>query len=59
MAFEPKPQPTILPVITSDNYDAFRHILRSDIPDTYDEWLNLFSKWAKEWRGNSPFYQAY
>jgi hypothetical protein len=50
MAFEPKPQPTILPVIASDHYDAFRGILRSHIPDTYDEWLNPFTKWEQEWR---------
>jgi hypothetical protein len=52
MAFEPKPPPTILPVIAADDYDAFRGILRSHIPDTYDEWLNLFAQWEKEWGGN-------
>ena len=52
MAFEPKPQPTILPVIAFDDYDAFRRILRAHIPDAYDEWLDLFAKWEKELGGN-------
>ncbi len=52
MAFEPEPQPTILPVIASNDYDAFRRILRSHIPDTYDEWLNLLAQWEKEWGRN-------
>ena len=52
MTFEPVPSPTLLPIIASNDYDAFRRILHSYIPDTYDEWLNLFAKWEKEWSGN-------
>jgi hypothetical protein len=41
MVFEPKARPTILPIIASNDYDSFRGILRSHIPDAYDEWLDL------------------
>ena len=34
-----KPLPTVLPVIGSDDYESFRDILGSHIPDTYDQWL--------------------
>ena len=52
MIFEPKTPPTVLPLIASNNYDAFRRILRSHIPDTYDEWLTLFTQWEKQWGSN-------
>jgi hypothetical protein len=52
MVFEPKTPPTILPVIVSNDYDAFRGILRSHIPDTYNKWLNLLTQWEKKWGGN-------
>jgi hypothetical protein len=29
------------PHIDPQDYDAFRRLPRSDLPDTYDEWLNL------------------
>ena len=50
--FEPQQPPTILPVIASEDYDAFRHTLRSHIPNTYDEWLNLLAKWEKHWNSD-------
>ena len=48
--------PTILPVITFDDYDTFRGILRSDIADTYDKWLDLFAQLEKLYsrNGGSP-----
>jgi hypothetical protein len=52
MTFEPIQSPTILPVIASDDYEAFRGVLGSHIPDTYDEWLNLFAKWEEINSGN-------
>jgi hypothetical protein len=52
MVFEPKTPPTILPVIVSNDYDAFRGILRSDIADTYNKWLNLFAQWEKMYSSN-------
>ena len=52
MVFEPKARPTILPIIASNDYDSFRGILRSHIPDAYDEWLDLFAQWEKEWGAN-------
>jgi hypothetical protein len=52
MTFEPTPPPTILPIVDLNDYDAFRSILGSHIPDTYDEWLNLFAQWEKDWGSN-------
>jgi len=52
MTFEPTPPPTILPVIAADDYEAFRSILGSHIPDTYDKWLDQFTKWEKINSGN-------
>ena len=36
--------PYELPLIRADDYDAFRAIPTLDLPDTYDEWLQLFSE---------------
>jgi hypothetical protein len=47
MTFEPISPPTILPVIVPNDYEAFRNILGSNIPDTYDEWFNQFEQWEK------------
>jgi hypothetical protein len=33
-----------LPFISSRDYDAFRRILHSDLPNTYDEWFQLHTK---------------
>jgi hypothetical protein len=41
--------PTVLPVIRVEDYESFRRILRTDIPDSHDEWLDLFAKWAVEY----------
>jgi hypothetical protein len=30
-----------LPFISPHNYEAFRRILHSDLPNTYDEWFQL------------------
>jgi hypothetical protein len=29
------------PLIEPQDYDSFRSLLHSHVPDTYDEWLNL------------------
>ena len=34
----------ILPLISPNNYVAFRRLLGSDIPNTYNEWLKLQTK---------------
>ena len=52
MTFQPTETPTILPVIAPDDYEAFRGILGSHIPDTYDKWLDQFAKWEEINRGN-------
>jgi len=41
-------EPYELPVIRSDDYDAFRAIPTLDLPDTYDEWLKLFAERKSE-----------
>ncbi len=50
MTFEPKSEPVALPVIALDDYEAFRTILKTHIPDTFDEWLDKFAKWEKEFQ---------
>jgi hypothetical protein len=36
---------TVLPIIASKDYEAFRTILKADIPDTFDKWLDLRAEW--------------
>ena len=33
-----------LPVISRNDYDAFRSILHTDLPGTYDEWFQLHAE---------------
>ena len=44
------PQSTIIPWITPQDYDAIKRALKTDVnlPDTYDEWLNLKTKQIAE-----------
>jgi ribosome biogenesis SPOUT family RNA methylase Rps3 len=39
------------PKISADDYNAFRRILHSHLPDTYDEWLYLETKQCADWLG--------
>ena len=34
-----------LPVIAPKDYEAFRHILRDEIPSNYAEWRRDIDKW--------------
>jgi hypothetical protein len=36
--------PYELPLISADDYNAFRAIPTLDLPDTYHEWLKLFAE---------------
>ena len=36
------------PAISAANYQAFREIINGDLPDTYDEWLQLANKRSLE-----------
>lgn len=42
--------PIFFPLIASQDYEAFRDILGSDLPGTYDEWLQLHRKDVAEHR---------
>lgn len=33
-----------IPTIRKTDYDSFRRIINRDLPNTYDEWLNLAAK---------------
>jgi hypothetical protein len=37
-------EPIYLPFISPRDYDTFRRILHSDLPNTYDEWFTLHTK---------------
>ena len=37
-----------LPYIAPHNYDSFRRLSGSDLPDSYDEWLQLHTKEKRE-----------
>ena len=37
-----------LPFFNPDDYPAFRRMIGSDLPDTYDEWLQLHTKEKRE-----------
>ncbi len=37
------------PKILPQHYDALRHVLHPDMPDTYDEWLYLETKQSADW----------
>ena len=37
-----------MPMIPKQQYHSFRGALGTDIPDTYDEWLNLTNKLRNE-----------
>lgn len=39
----------ILPVINPADYDAFRRLPTRDLPDAYDEWLNLQAQRSLEY----------
>ncbi len=38
-----------LAIINRDDYEAFRNIPTRDLPDTYDEWLQLSAQSRLEW----------
>jgi hypothetical protein len=38
----------VFPLILPNDYAAFRRLVGSDIPDTYDEWFNLQRKEIRE-----------
>ena len=40
---------TDLPDIRSEDYEAFRRILKSDIPDTFNGWREKVAHWRTEW----------
>jgi hypothetical protein len=43
-----------LPVISEVDYKAFGDLTGSNLPDTYNEWLNLRSKWLVEYAKERP-----
>lgn len=43
-----------LPVIIRQQYELFRKLPQSDLPNTYDEWLNLHTNIKRE-RGQMGF----
>ncbi len=42
--------PEIFPLLTSDDYEAFRRILGAHLPDAYDKWLQLHTHDVTEHR---------
>lgn len=41
-------EPYFLPLIHAVQYDAFRSLLGDDLPNTYDEWLQLHANEKRE-----------
>jgi hypothetical protein len=39
-----------LPLIGSEDYDAFRRLLNPDLPDTFDAWFNLHTEYRTDLR---------
>ena len=41
-------------IFSAANYEEFKRLIpdHTDFPDTYDEWLNLFAQWEKDWGSN-------
>ena len=42
-------EPYFLPFIARENYESFRRLPDSDLPDTYDEWFQLHAKLKLQW----------
>jgi hypothetical protein len=40
-----------LPVISAPDFEAFRKVMKGDLPDAYDKWLKLSAKWREEYGG--------
>lgn len=43
-----------LPVISEADYKAFVGLTGSNLPDTYDKWLDLRSQWLAEYAKERP-----
>lgn len=37
-----------IPVFAAQDYEAFRRLLGSDLPDTYDEWLQFHERKTRQ-----------
>lgn len=37
-----------LPIVRQHDFEAFMEIMGKDIPNTYNEWLNLGAKWRTD-----------